>query len=354
MLFSKNKIFSSIKVDDIADAVASSFRSTFESTLQKVANEEAAQIINTISTSIPFSTAELILNMQGGVSLFPASSPNLIIYGLGAFSPLNNPQNPPFGPSIAPPDSVFQSPSGQFEVIYTDFLLLSAAWAENLLGAFNRTIDNSDVPSNSPVHLTTNDAFFTESVPGLAAYPNMNITVTTSLVTLPTIQTSSGGIIGNVPIRCHFSLINSTYSHDGFIVDLAIGFIGTVVTSMPDASTIRVNSTIGKYTVIATQIATAVGPITTTLWDALLSYALSFISPQIPPESFSIPTEFSASGVFDSLGSQYGIFGTSSFSYAVKVPQVPCSSSRVNFLFSFFINSKTLNNQIIFSKIELC
>jgi len=318
-----------IPVDDIANAIAGAFIGTFTAAVQKVANQEAAQLVNNIATSIPFPSSNLILNMQGGVTLLPASgNPNLVIYGLGAFSPLHKPQNPPFSPTVSPPDSVFLSPSGEFEVVYTDYLLLSAIWAENLLGTFNRTVDYHDIPSNSPIQLTTDNSFFLQSIPGLTKFPHMNITAQTWLATLPSIQTSTAGVVANVPLRCHFTLANSTYSHEGFIVDLAIGFVATITSSMPNGNSIQVTPTLKNYTVVTTQVASAVGSISTALWNAFLSYALNSLSPQVPGETIVIPSEFTASGVFDNLETKYGLFGTSSISYAVKVPQVVCSSTR--------------------------
>lgn len=60
-------------------------------------------------------------------------------------------------------------------------------------GEFNMTITPNEVPPLSPVKLSTNNLFFTESVPGLAEFPNMNITVKTSLANISQIVITPTG-----------------------------------------------------------------------------------------------------------------------------------------------------------------
>jgi hypothetical protein len=110
-------------------------------------------------------------------------------------------QKPPFSPSVSPPDSAFSAPSGQADLLFTgcassvqpcslplsdalarSYVTETAVWALGVDGYFDRVITAADVPAASPVQLTTNDPTLQSGVPGLAALPNMNITVTTKLL----------------------------------------------------------------------------------------------------------------------------------------------------------------------------
>ena len=70
-------------------------------------------------------------------------------------------------------------------------------WALNLKGEFNQNITDADLPSNTPFHLNTNDPFMKLTAPGFAAYPNMQITIMTSLYNISSIDLETGGMVSS-------------------------------------------------------------------------------------------------------------------------------------------------------------
>jgi len=214
-----------IPTSDISNAVAQSFDSTF-TTGVKTAINNAVAALNKYQTSYNIPEFKLNLHFNGNFALFPSTNPSLILYLDGYFSPDGQSnEQPPFTPTISPPDSVFSSPSNQLNFIFTEYMIRTAIWALDSDGYFNQTITNSMLPKNSPIHLSTDDTAMQQAVPGVKAYPGCLINVDISLVNTSsvTITGTPGIILGNT-ILAKFILTNSTFQKFGWslIVDINV------------------------------------------------------------------------------------------------------------------------------------
>lgn len=324
------------KTDDIANAVAGQFVSTFQTGIQTSINNAAKTLVDTISTSFILPDMPVTLELDGSFVLTPASKPNMVLVAHGLFTPDDQTgRRPPFSPTVVPPDSIFNSPASQLTVIYTDYLLRTAIWAMDLEGEFNKTITNADLPSTSPVHLTTNDPAIQGAVPAVAQYPNMDITVYTSLDSISSVDiSSSSGTNYNVKytfynrlgvgfgntILAKFVLSNSTYSHDGWTLLLDIGFNAKMTTNFNTTlNEIVISSSLGNWQVNVSVVDSALGTVNPMVFQGFIQLALSFDPPNVPQIPIPTPADWSVSSPSISVGDGYGWIG-STLTYAVNVP----------------------------------
>jgi len=318
-----------VPVDDIANGVYDQFQATFETAIVAAFNQVAATYINTISTSIPFATLNLEVLMQGDFALFPPGSanPNLVFYGNGLVAPSGSSQTPPFSPDFAPPDAAFSSPSGQITSYFTDYLIRSAIWALDLNSEFDQTITDSELPADSPIHLTTNDKFFKMAVPELEGLPNMEITVQTTLTNISSVDISATGATVVNTFTCVFSLSNSTYSHTGFTLYVDVKVEVDLTVAM-NGSNLGITPSFSNWKAIAQLVSSTVGSVNTVLLGDIIGLALGDISPQFNAFSIPPPTDFTISSPVFAFETGYGSIGAN-FQYTASVPSVACTDGSV-------------------------
>jgi hypothetical protein len=178
-------------------------------------------------TVLQFTELNLELNLEG--ELFDING-NIVLSSLGAFTPLSDPNaQPPFQPAVVPPSSFFANPKGQIvinaralfaltmcltiaqQAMLTTYSLQTAVWALDIEGYFNKTITDSEIPSTSMIHLTTNNPFFLQIAPGLSDYPDMDINAVISLGTITdfNIASSVSQIATATELIVNFELTNS-------------------------------------------------------------------------------------------------------------------------------------------------
>jgi len=206
-----------ISPDDIANAVASSFRSSFQTAVQKGINTVLAKTVNTYSTTIPLPFLNLDVQMQSSLSEI---NNNIVVAAKGAVI-YGTHTSPPFTPSFAPPDSVFTTPKGQINVLLTEYFSDTVIWALDQAGSFHYVITDANLPSNTTYKLQTNNPFFLLLCPGLFSYPNLNISITTSLAKLAVTHLDPQGLHVQASVNFNFTIYNSTFSHPGWVYTIS-------------------------------------------------------------------------------------------------------------------------------------
>eukprot|EP01116_Phalansterium_solitarium_P014305 TRINITY_DN3189_c0_g1_i5.p1 TRINITY_DN3189_c0_g1~~TRINITY_DN3189_c0_g1_i5.p1 ORF type:complete len:336 (+),score=91.47 TRINITY_DN3189_c0_g1_i5:1095-2102(+) len=208
---------------DISSAVQSKFPSVLQSTVLNAINQ-ASKHFDSIPTSFKLPELSLAVSLEGGFVAYPIDTqPNIVLYGKGAFTG-SNPVPPPFSPTFVPPNNVFQSPANGIDFLVTPYLLRTAIWALDQDGKFNIKVTPADVPPNSPVKLNTDSPAFKAAVPGLAAYPNMNITIGLSLVNASDVEMSPKGTEFVNTFNAVFTLVNATLTQPGFTILADVNF----------------------------------------------------------------------------------------------------------------------------------
>jgi len=320
--------FCLIPTSDIANDVGNQFVQIFTAGLQTAINNAAATMFDTISTTVSVPSLNLALQLQGQFALFPATSPNLVLYMEGLFDPNGQQITPPFTPEVSPPDSVFASPSSQFEIVFTDYLIKTAVWAMNILGQFNKTITNSDLPSNSPVHLLTNDPTMQSAVPGVKAYPNCDINVQVSLYNISSVDiTGNPGIILSNAISADFFITNSTFNMYAWTLIVGVDVTDTMSASFNSTiNEIQIDNALSGWEVDVQLLDSAVGSVSTGFFKFVITVVLSSGGFEVPSVPIPPPTDFNVGTPAYTEGVGYGFVGTT-LEYNVDVPVVTCSES---------------------------
>jgi len=206
-------------------------------------------------------------------------------------------------------------------------MIRTGIWTLDLDNYFDLTITNNEIPPSSPFHLTTDDAFFKQSVPGLKQFPNMNITVTTSLVNISSVDISAANGITIVnTINTVFNLVNDTFSHDGWTLLVDVGMVVSASVSM-NGNNISVQLTPGDYQTGVQVVSSDVGPVSAKDLDYLVQLAVALI-PALQPITIPTPSYFTVSSPFLIINDGYGDIGCS-VQYSTAVPSVSCSATQV-------------------------
>lgn len=304
--------FCLIPVDDIAQAVAENFVTLFQNAVAAAARKELEKFTGEFKTE--FTAADgLGLDVEMNWFLIPGDTggENGVIFvpdAGGFFTNISETiTNPPFGPAFAPPTSYLFNTSQDLTIVVTEYLFSSLTWAMGNAGLYDKTITSSEVPSASPVQLNTDDAFFLQVVPGLSVYPHMDITITTSLITVsvPTID-GDGLHVWGTNMTFDFALSNSSYSTHGWTLS-NIFDIDFEVAAEASGNMIIFNATMTNFSSTVTVLQSSCGTISgsgfSTLYQ-LLSSQLKF-----PGFVMTLPATVSVSNPSVEYYDQYMAFG---------------------------------------------
>eukprot|EP01116_Phalansterium_solitarium_P024980 TRINITY_DN933_c0_g2_i1.p1 TRINITY_DN933_c0_g2~~TRINITY_DN933_c0_g2_i1.p1 ORF type:complete len:554 (-),score=116.41 TRINITY_DN933_c0_g2_i1:231-1715(-) len=313
-----------IPLADISNAVGEAFYSTVTSGLTTAINNAAAKRFNTLPTSFALPKLGLNLIWTGAWDfMYPAASPNLVLYMAGEFTG-NNKQGPPFSPDFAPPINTFRKPASQFDLIVTPYMLRSAVWGLAQDGRFDVTITSNEVPAKSPIQLNTNSPALKAAVPGFAEYPDMNVTIVLSLFNTSDVAISTSGVTVSSTANATFFILNSTFHRYAFDCLVDLSFVATMNASLVGSHTVQIEGALGDFASSVEVVDTAVGPVNSMILGSILKLALSFV-PNPPSESFSVPAELTVAGV--SFTPQNGWADVSlNAEYNPSVPGTQCNS----------------------------
>jgi len=214
---------------------------------------------------------------------------------------------------------VFQSPPAPMTLFYTDYSIRSAIFALNSSGFFSRTITNNDLPPNSPYKLSTNDFYFRLFVPGLAGYPNMNITVGT-LLKQYSITITPKGIKVEPEVFLNFNLINTTKQHPGWVLLFDIAGNLNLSTTI-NKNTIQVSSAFSDWNSNTTLISTSVGNLSASAIGNLLQTLIQILL-KLPTENVTVISGFTVSQTAPLFYTEFGGISTQ-ISYATA-PALQC------------------------------
>jgi len=237
-------------VKDIADGIAQAFPPQLEGGITKAVQTLLVKEMSKYPhfTLLPVFKDNLQLDLRMRYYSLPSRS---VLFGAlsGGFTVVG--QQPPFVPDYTP--SNLGNLDDDFTIMGTEYLFQSLAWSLSVVKFFDRTIPASVVPPDSPVKLSTNDAFFQGAVPYLVHLPNMDITITTTLTKYAT-PTLYFGVVRwyGQQMNFEFVLSNSTTSIPGwtlshtFDVDVAVTATGTArsITFIPSIKSLNATSTV--------------------------------------------------------------------------------------------------------------
>eukprot|EP00029_Vermamoeba_vermiformis_P007817 TRINITY_DN3489_c0_g2_i1.p1 TRINITY_DN3489_c0_g2~~TRINITY_DN3489_c0_g2_i1.p1 ORF type:complete len:552 (+),score=115.27 TRINITY_DN3489_c0_g2_i1:31-1656(+) len=311
-----------IPVGDIADAVAQQFVSTFQSGIVTIANTALNNKVNTYPTTIPIPEYGLSLNLVGGFEFLPAQpNANLVLYGEGVFQ--NGIKSPPDNPLIAPPDSIFTSPS-PLQIVVTQDLVDDLFFAIATDPLYVYTITNQNLPADSPVVLNTNSFFWQSVAPGLAQYPNTNMSVSLKLASKSAALFEGGGpIFAQLSIYATFNLLSGSTSKPAFTLEIDVYPNILLSVKMMGANSLFVNTTITTWgSPNVTVLSSTVGSVSTFAF----SFAMSGILALIPSPSFNLPVppEFAMSDPTLTYGIGYLVLGAN-VQYLTAINSITCA-----------------------------
>eukprot|EP00026_Physarum_polycephalum_P007750 Phypoly_transcript_07816.p1 GENE.Phypoly_transcript_07816~~Phypoly_transcript_07816.p1 ORF type:complete len:520 (+),score=88.36 Phypoly_transcript_07816:147-1562(+) len=312
--------FCLIPTQDIADAVAQNFVSLFTTAVANAARASLQKQVTKYRTEFSF-TDGLGLDMESNWWIMLAGTgenPMLFVPTLGGFytNVSGAITQPPFTPSFAPPLTYLESPKQDLNIGITEYFFSSLTWALGSLGFFNKVITSSEVPAESPVQLNTNDAFFLQVVPGLSAYPEMDITITTTLVKSSTPTIDAAGLhVWGTNLTFDFALSNSSYSHHGWTLSNVFDIDFTLVASA-SGSLIVVNATISNFSSVVDVTESDMGTITGAGFSTLYQLLESQI--KVPGFAIHLPESVSASNPTVALNPQYIALGVD-FAYSEEL-----------------------------------
>eukprot|EP01113_Clastostelium_recurvatum_P016670 TRINITY_DN1960_c0_g2_i4.p1 TRINITY_DN1960_c0_g2~~TRINITY_DN1960_c0_g2_i4.p1 ORF type:complete len:463 (+),score=114.49 TRINITY_DN1960_c0_g2_i4:1283-2671(+) len=228
-----------IPVDDITKEVVAQYFISFEKGVVGGANEFLKKY-NGQPTSRSFSFGkygDIVEHMEGGWGLLPspygpASTMPGVVLSFDAMPEVPTKGMIPYRPNHAIADTIIKNADNDIDVFITSYVFQSLTWAVGTQGDLDKVITSEEVPSSSPVKLSTDDDFFLGVVPGLSSYPHMDITVKTIFRNeLPATITSSGIVMG-VNMTLDFTLTNASRTvTDAFVLDAAI-----ILLLLPDSS----------------------------------------------------------------------------------------------------------------------
>jgi len=322
--------FCLIPVDDIAQAVADNFVTVFTGAVGKAAETALLKHIASFKTEFTFADG-LALDLRNNWWILPGNTggENGLIFvpsSGGFYTDVAGAENfPPFPPAFTPPQSYLQWPNQDIDIVITEYFFQSLTWSLAGLKFFDKTITSSEVPSSSPVQLNTADQFFQQVVPGLTQFPHMDLTVTTTLVSvsIPTIDTA-GLHVDGTNITMEFSLSNSSYSHAGWTLSVVFNVDMWVNATIPAAgNTIMFNSSITNFTAEVEVVSSAVGNVTASGFATLFQLLESVV--KAPGFVMKLPSSFTASNPSLTFFSQYIGFGADFGMDDAEYPRPPSS-----------------------------
>eukprot|EP01091_Cochliopodium_minus_P012496 TRINITY_DN3797_c0_g1_i1.p1 TRINITY_DN3797_c0_g1~~TRINITY_DN3797_c0_g1_i1.p1 ORF type:complete len:600 (-),score=170.15 TRINITY_DN3797_c0_g1_i1:36-1835(-) len=317
--------FCLIPTDDIANSIATSFVPTFQTELQKTMNTEFSKVFEDINLMKKIeleANAALILDLEGAWSLIPdgTKTPGIIVAPTGmVLSDLNNNiVTPPFPDNYTVPSSVLNNPPRELNIYITPYFMETSFWAVNNIGYFNRTLTDAEVPASSPVHLTTNDGFFSSAVPGLTSYPNLNLTVATSIISTPYFFMNTTGLYAFAAnLQLDFNIVNqTTIVKNAFGVTISINF--NLNSTVTQSGKLFLNSTIINHSETVTITYTNVGQVIGDAFSQLVDLIFSII--KFPGFGIPIPASVSINTPETTYGAGYLQIG---MNYVYNVPSSP-------------------------------
>jgi len=241
-----------------------------------------------------FSTfGNLLLDVSG--TDFITSNDILVVASHGDFTPPSGSPTPPFNPA-ALPLSTFTGLSDELGIYVTAYFFQSALWAFSLTGTLVDTINEADIPATSPVQFKTSDPFFSQAVPGLSAYPNMDIQLTNTLTAsgTVTIDSTNGVQISGIVFSQNWQLYNSSTTLDGWSLKALFEGDVTLTASIVNGQ-VLLYSQLMSDSANVTVTATAVGNVSAVDFEQLFS----LVSAILPKINFTVPlpSEFVANSV---------------------------------------------------------
>jgi hypothetical protein len=311
-----------LPVGDIADAVAQQFVPTFQSGIVTIANTALNNKVNTYPTTIPLPEYGLSLNLLGGFEFLPnQDNSNLVLYGEGVFQ--NGVKPPPLNPQIAPPDSVFSTNPSPMQIIITQDLVDDLLYSIATDPQYVYSITNQNLPADSPVALNTNSFFWQSVAPGLAQYPNTNMSVALKLASKSAVLLEGGGpVFGQISIYATFNLISGSTLKPAFTLEIDVYPTAMLYVKMIGTNTLFVNSTITSWgSPNVTVLSSSVGSVSTFAF----SFAMSGILALVPSPTFNlpIPPEFSMSDPTLTYGVGYLLLGAN-VQYLTPINSITC------------------------------
>jgi len=300
-----------ISAQDIANAMATAFSPTFDKAVANAIRDTAGNYSKDISMwhTIPIGTdAKLQADLEGGWWILPAIggslTPGILISPQGTvYSDYNNVETkPPYTPTFSPPVAELNAPTHDIEVFLTEYIFETALWAAGTDRLFDRIITNSEVPADSPVHLTTSDDFFSQAVPGLSKYPKMDLRVQTGLISVSKSLIDAKGLhIPGTNLTVIFSIINGTTIIPGWTMNIEVGF-DLSLTPKAVRNSIVVNTTVENVTPVILAVSSSVGAINNDAFVQLFQLVFG----AAPSPSFAIPLPKGTVASAPSITSQVG------------------------------------------------
>jgi hypothetical protein len=175
--------------------------------------------------------------------------------------------------------------------------------------------------------LLTNDSFFLEAVPGLSAFPNMEMSAKTSLTGFSPVVIDANGIhITDEPLRIDFAAYNASGTYALFSVAVHFEFDMSVAPSMA-ANVVELAVSFANWNPTAAVLSTAVGNVST---DDIAQLA-ELVASQIPTLNLhlTVPADISASGPAVSFAPGYIAVTLASAQWAKPVPDIVCGDGHL-------------------------
>jgi len=252
-----------------------------------------------------------------------SSSTAFVDYCLGAFSPGDDTNvAPPFQPDFIPPDSAFNSPTGQFDMLVTSYPIRTAVWAMDKDGEFDRTITPADVPPKSPIKLSTNDAFFISSVPGVKKFPNMGIYIQTSLYNISYVNIDTNGPYIVSTFELVFTLQNQT-TQPGWTLLVDIGMLASLSVNM-SSGVPTLYTTLGKWKSSVALVSSSLGDVYVSNFEYAVQLILALGVPQPSPVAINLPPALAVSNPFVNSYAGYLDVGFGTVTYTGPIPSITC------------------------------
>jgi LBP / BPI / CETP family, C-terminal domain len=316
--------FCIIPVSDIANAIAENFNKGFDQAVQSAATKAAQAYAATLSTTVALPDLELDVDLR---SSFANVGSNVVMLGSGAVVPRSSPSyKGPWVPKVVPPTAAFSKPGVSSAL--TNYVVETAMTSAWKAGYFHQLITAADVPADSPIKLSTNDAFWKMAVPGLAKWPNMNISVSTGVPSgLPESLFASkfdaAGIVVNFTIDANFSLVNTTKKHAGFSLQFKIGVLAKLA-AKDDAKgrSIQLTPSYASWDIQSKELSSAVGPVVEKDVNTLLLLAVGVAAPK-KPVSLPWPADFDLNGASLAYNLGYADLSVAP-TYNKNIPHTAC------------------------------
>eukprot|EP01113_Clastostelium_recurvatum_P041975 TRINITY_DN6757_c0_g1_i2.p1 TRINITY_DN6757_c0_g1~~TRINITY_DN6757_c0_g1_i2.p1 ORF type:complete len:508 (+),score=113.78 TRINITY_DN6757_c0_g1_i2:129-1526(+) len=271
-----------IPPSDIADAVAQGFLPALTTTLAKSIRTEALNASSHIDLlrTIPVGKGSIISDFEGGWWTLPPSSgtyiPGMVLAprGMTYADVSGKAVPPPYNPTFVPPAAILESPAHDMEIFFTEYFFESLLWAMAEENLFDRVEVDSDLPPASPIHLTTDDSFFSQAVPGLAKFPHMKLEVTTSMgpsdVSRSSIDASGLHFLSS-NLTMSFSIDTGSALVPGWTVKADVSFDFALVPTV-HGNEIMVNGTLKNINSVVSTVSSSVGSVDDSAFEQLIQF----------------------------------------------------------------------------------